>query len=79
MFSPYVSGTASILLGLVPLSILNFIIKWSSVKSAIKTFKRNMKKHLKKGSSIESSETAPTSFDLRKITEPKIMHCTQQT
>ncbi|XP_019854875.1 PREDICTED: uncharacterized protein LOC109583829 [Amphimedon queenslandica] len=34
MYSSYMSAIAFILMSLIPLSILNFILKWSSVKSA---------------------------------------------
>ena len=34
IYSPYMSATAYMLMNLLPLSILNFILKWSSVKSA---------------------------------------------
>ena len=37
--NPYMSAISHIILGLVPLSILNFVLKWKSVKEvAVKTF-----------------------------------------
>ena len=36
--TPYFSAISYLLLGLIPLSILNFVFKWSSVKKAKKKF-----------------------------------------
>ena len=64
IFSPYTSAIAYILMSLIPLSILNFIIKWSSVKTAknraIKLTKRYLSfLHHEKSSFVTSSESVP--------------------
>ena len=64
IFSPYTSVITYILMSLIPLSILNFILKWSSVKTvknkAIKLTKRYLSfLHCGKSSFVTSSESVP--------------------
>ena len=45
IYSPYMSGIAYALIGLIPLGILNFVLKWRSVKEvAGKSFHRLSRK-----------------------------------
>ena len=40
IYSPYMSAITYVLIGLVPLGILNFVLKWRSVKEvAVKSFR----------------------------------------
>ena len=45
LISPYVLIVAHILLGLAPLSILNFVFKWSSIKKAKEKLTAIFSKH----------------------------------
>ena len=67
IYNPYMSVIVYMLMSLIPLSILNFILKWSSVKStgnkAVKLTKRYSSfLYRGKSSFITSSESVPNEY-----------------
>ena len=71
IYSPYMSAIAYMLMAFVPLSILNFILKWSSVKSVGNKAKILTKKYSSfllqgKSSHASSSENARESSSVSK-------------
>ena len=54
MYSPYMSAVTYFLVGLVSLSILNFVIKWKKMKTNGRTIARNFSKVLL----IKTNETS---------------------
>ena len=74
IYSPYMSAIAYMLMGLVPLSILNFILKWSSVKSVGNKAKILTKRYSSfllqgKSSYASSSENTPESSSSSSVSK----------
>ncbi|XP_019854876.1 PREDICTED: uncharacterized protein LOC109583830 [Amphimedon queenslandica] len=77
IYSPYTSVIAYILMSLIPLSILNFILKWSSVKIAKNKVIKLTRRHLSflyhgKRSFVTSSESVSDELSSKSSKSTKI-------
>ena len=61
--TPYFSAISYLLLGLIPLSILNFVFKWSSVKKA----KKKLTTLLQKSQSTATNDEKDTEHKLSSV------------